>query len=174
LKIIKYPQMEQLLTNYKKIDGASASIQHEIQGCSTGFSESDFIEGISLGRSSLANTAVDTGTYVSDKTSSTALSYKYRMEQAKDDIYHELTKELAAINIVLDKLNIGLRALPEETRKIIELKYFEDLFWVDIERRLVRSVSSMQDMRRKGIKTLCSVSRITNKQYVETMRLLNL
>ncbi len=131
MQIIRYHEMEKLLTLYTDIIGV-----------------------IEIIKSELHRVAED--------------------EQEKGKQLIKLKEELSILQLTLDKLNIGLKALQVEVREVIMCKYFEGFTWAEINNKLYVNKQQGQRMRRKGIDKMCAICRITIRQYQEIMKLLNL
>ncbi|MDU5081227.1 hypothetical protein [uncultured Tissierella sp.] len=177
MQIIRYYEMEKLLGSYRDIEGAIECIKHELCELERGIDDTDvddFIESLALKRVAFDGVKVRVEGHISDKTASTALNYRKKLEQENNQLLYKLREELFILQMVLDKINIGFRALPGEAREVIMYKYFEDLTWGDIEHKLYITKHRGTNIRKKGIERLCAICRITIKQYEEIMKLLKL
>lgn len=176
MQIVRYHEMEKLLSLYKGIEGAIECIKHELYELGKGVDDNevnDFIEGMALKRAAYDDINVRVEGFISDKTASIALNYKEKLEHENKQLSLKLQEELFIFQIVLDKINIGFKSIPNEIREIIKYKYFDGLTWTDIEHKLYITKQKGHGMRKKGIERLCAISRITIKQYGEIIKLLN-
>lgn len=170
--------MENLLRSYRALEGAIEAIKHELNELNEkGVDEHDLddtIAGMILKRTPIDEVKAHGGNHVSDKTANIAIDYRDKMKQENQELSMQLQEELFILQLVLDKLDIGLRALPEETRKVIEIKYFDNLAWFQVEMKLPLSKHQAQDMRKSGIDMLRAISRIRVEEYEKAMKLLSL
>jgi len=136
----------------------------------------DYISGMALGNVGLdvdLGVAVDRGHAPSDKTGNIGISYKNRFETENLDLFKELSKEFNLMKNIINKIDIGFKSIPEETRKIITLKYLDKYNWYEIEDKTLLTKQQCQMRRKKGIETMRVISRITIEQYQELLKILN-
>lgn len=169
--------MEFLLKSYKELKVLIESIKYEVINLKKGVDENEVnehIEGKVLRKSAYDEVNVSSGGHISDKTSNIALSYRGELEKENNELLIKLQQELFTLQIVLDKLDIGLRGLPQETTNVIVCKYINNLTWNEIGDQMLVSRSQAQDIRKKGIERLRAICRITIVQYDIVAGLLNL
>lgn len=134
MQIIRYHEIENLVKLYKTIAANMDCLLGEI--AAIGESElDDYISGMALGNVGLdvdLGVAINKGNTTSDKTGNLGISYKNRFEAENEELFKELSKELNLMKNIVNKLDIGFKSIPEETRKIITLKYFDRLNWYEI------------------------------------------
>lgn len=175
MQIIRYHEIENLIKLYKTIVANMDCLLAEI--ATIGESElDDYISGMALGNVGLdvdLGVAIDRGHAPSDKTGQLAISYNNRFENENLELFKELNEELNLIKNIINKLDIGFKSIPEETRKIIILKYFDRLNWYEIEDLTLLTKQQCQMRRKKGIETMRVVCRITIDQYQDLMRILS-
>jgi len=164
--------MEKLLQYYGILVGMTESIKHELTEISN--KGSNNISSFKEIGNVLLDKLKEKDSYVNDKTEDLTQDYKQTMEQEFKSISMQLQKDLFVVRLIVDKLNIALSVLPDEIRQVIEFKYFNNLTWPEIERKLSVSKHQGQTMRDEGIKRLQAVSRITVDQYNSIKELLNL
>lgn len=95
-------------------------------------------------------------------------------EQEKENQLIKTKEELSILQLILDKLNIGLKALPVEVREVIMCKYFEGFTWAEINYKLYINKQQGQRKRRNGIEKMRGICRITLNQYNQVLIILNI
>lgn len=174
----RYHEMENLLKQYKGIEGASESIKYELYGFSEGVDDNDvddFISAMTLKGKPFDYVAVDNGGYIGDKTGNIAMNYRKQLEKENEQLIKDLESELFILQLVLDKLNIGLRRLPSIQQQILWRFYVENKTWIEVLDLLDDYISKdqAQRQRRDAIERLQVMCRITISQYQEVAKLLN-
>lgn len=168
--------MENLLRLYRKIEAAIECLNSEVNRLVKGAVNndiSDYIQGMAL-KVNCVDIQASNKSHISDKTSNIALKYQEKFELENEELLWSINNELLLFEVVFEKLNIGLRALPIKIKKVIDLKYFDNLSWYEIEDKALISKAQAQRYRRQGVEMLCVITRLTIKQYDSAMQLLTM
>ncbi|MDQ4679846.1 hypothetical protein [Stenotrophomonas maltophilia group sp. RNC7] len=169
--------MEELIKKKRDLECAVISIEFELMELSKGLNDNDadeYIANVALKRPNVDQVKINTKGHITDKTGSTAVNFRENLEKEIAETIDQLKYELYLFKIVIEKLDIAFRVISEEGKKIIELKYIENLTWFEIEDNLLITKNKGQDIRKKSIERLRSISRITAQQYKQVIEILDL
>lgn len=172
---IKYPQAEELLKSYRKLKSYLKILQIELErlyyeGKNDDINPDDILYSLAIGNrvmTDMPHAMPSPG----DKMTNIIL--------AKDRINNEEIRNLIQIILtigeVVEKTTSALTCLTTQERRIIELKYFEDMPWKDVLKGMETYVEDRQGRRikREAIEKMLPLLRITPEQLefcIERMR----
>lgn len=172
---IKYPQAEELLKSYRKLKSYLKILQIELErlyyeGKNEDINPDDILYSLAIGNrvmSDMPHAMPSPG----DKMTNVI--------RAKDRIISEeirkLMQNILTIGEVVEKTTSALTCLTTQERRIIELKYFEDMPWKDILRETDNCIGILQGkrIRRSAVEKILPLLRIKPEQLefcIERMR----
>jgi len=172
---IKYPQAEELLKSYPKLKSYLKNLQIELErlyheGKNDNIDPDDILYSLAIGNrimSDMPHAMPSPG----DKMTNVI--------RAKDRIISEeirkLMQNILTIGEVVEKTTSALTCLTTQERRIIELKYFEDMPWKDILRETDNCIGILQGkrIRRAAVEKILPLLRIKPEQLefcIERMR----
>ncbi len=172
---IKYPQAEELLKSYPKLKSYLKNLQIELErlyheGKNDNIDPDDILYSLAIGNrimSDMPHAMPSPG----DKMTNVI--------RAKDRIISEeirkLMQNILTIGEVVEKTTSALTCLTTQERRIIELKYFEDMPWKDILRETDNCIGILQGkrIRRSAVEKILPLLRIKPEQLefcIERMR----
>jgi hypothetical protein len=178
MQYIRVHEIEKLLTKYHDMHAMSEAIRSQMQIVLDSNDISDDIAGMALKHSTAEDISSFSPGAVSDRTGKIAIDYQSTLTHEKKEAFRELRGELLAIEIAINKLDIGLSILSRIQKDIVKARCCDGLRWKEIDNEINKaeyamSVSSMKSKCKEGIQRLCIVSRITVSEYQEVSKLFN-
>lgn len=175
MKFIGYPQLEELLTLYTRIQSLVGSLTAELKA---------FVEQNSSVEDRLASMAIGNRVIYQDSEQITATPEPGKRMTAVIADYHdafsredreaikEILADLDIVNLVLGKLNHGLNGLKEAEMEIIEAKYFKGYTWALASDTVRLSEGQGKKLRREAIEQMLPVCRIKVEDYEAVIRII--
>lgn len=159
------------------------SLDVELQRCKNFVNDEDniVIEGMTFGNCRLSDMPFANTNETSDKTADIALNYEKLInnesKEAKKAI-KQITKEMYCIEIVIDKIEIGLNCIGRVQQEVLKLKYWENKTWDEImeylkEQNIFYSKVGIRKNTKKAIKKLNTIALIDLDMYKNVIALIN-
>ena len=183
-EFIRYEEMKELLTLVPTLKDIRLSLQAEIKRNADYISDtdSDVIEGMTFGDCRLSDMPFANTNETSDKTANIAMNYNKLIsgeaKQAKQAI-KEIARELYCIEVILDKIEIGLNSLGKVQKEILTLKYWEDKTWDEIieylkTQEIFYSKKHIRTKAKLALKKLNTIALIEINIYKKVIALINI
>ena len=144
-------------------------------------SDNGYIEGLTFSNFELSDMPHSNTNAFHSVTETGALNYKQVIKNEAKEVkkaLKEIIKEMYHIDIVLDKIEIGLNSLTETQREIIQLKYWEEKTWNEIIQALIctndfYSKKQIRIISDKAMRKLRTVAMIDTEMYKNVIALIN-
>lgn len=144
-------------------------------------SDNDYIEGLTFSNFELSDMPHSNTNAFHSVTENVALNYKQVIKNEAKEVkkaLKEIVKEMYHIEIVIDKIEIGLNALTQTQIDILKLKYWQDNTWNEIVECLKKdkvyySKRQVQTIAKKGIIKINVIALIDMEMYNNVKELIN-
>ena len=144
-------------------------------------SDNDYIEGLTFSNFELSDMPHSNTNAFHSVTENGALNYKQVIKNEAKEVkkaLKEITKEMCHIEIVLDKIEIGLNALTQSQSDVLKLKYWQNATWNEIvdslkKNNIFYSKSQIQRIAKKGIIKINVIALINMEMYKNVKELIN-
>lgn len=176
--------MKELLTLVPTLRDIRLSLQAELKRNADYVKDTDcdVIEGMTFGDFRLSDMPFANTNETSDKTASVALNYeKLISNEAKEAerAIKEIIREIYYIEIVLDKIEIGLNSLGKVQQEILTQRYWENKAWDEIidclkTENVFYSDSSIRRKAKFALKKLNTIALIEINIYKKITALINI
>ena len=183
-EFIRYEEMKELLTLVPTLKDIRLSLQAEIKRNADYVNDTDrdVIEGMTFGDFRLSDMPFANTNETSDKTANIALNYeKLISNEAKEAerAIKEIIREIYYIEIVLDKIEIGLNSLSKVQQEILTQKYWENKTWDEImehlrEQKIFYSKVGIRKKTKQTIKKINTIALIEMNIYKKVIALINI
>ncbi len=173
LNYIRYHEAEILFKNHHTFEAILESLSTEIQNFSKEVDE-DYIAGALCGGGDGLNVQ---SSNISDSTSRIAMAYGNDITRDYLTTKNEIKIEFTLVSLILDKLNIAYRQIPQIQQEILRLYYWEGKNWKEVKESLTETrgfivEKTAQRHRTAGIEKIRIVSRIDIPSYQEVIKFL--
>ena len=144
-------------------------------------SDNDYIEGLTFSNFELSDMPHSNTNTFHSVTETGALNYKQVIKNEAKEIkkaIKDTTREMYHIEIVLDKIEIGLNALTQTQTDILKLKYWQNYTWNEIveclkKDKIYYSKRQVQTIAKKGIIKINIIALINMEMYKNVKELIN-
>lgn len=180
---IRAEEMKELFSVVPLLKNMKLSLRTELQRCKNYSDDEDsfVIESMTFGNCELSDMPFAKTNETSDKTSDIALEYHSKInneaKEAKKAI-KEIVKEIYCIDIVIDKIEIGLNSIGRTQQEVLKLKYWEGKTWDEITehlktQKIFYSKKCVRDKAKLSVKKLNTASLIDLDIYKNVKTLIN-
>ncbi len=176
---IRTEEMKQLLILVPDLRNMKLSLDSELKRLQEFEKDmdSDYIESATFGGFELSDMPFAKTNKTSDRTADIAISHQNNIEAKEiEKAKKEVVREKYYIEAVLDKIEIGLRAVGKVQSKVVELKYYRDYPWNEIlteieSDKFFYSRAKIQRMVKRTIIKLTTITMIDVQMYKNVMSL---
>ena len=179
---IRNEEMKQLLAMVPDLRNMKLSLEAELKRLQAFEKDmdSEYIESATFGNCVLSDMPFSNTNETSDKTGDIAASYQKQITNEAREIkksIKEVIREKYNIEVVLDKVELGMRSIGESQRKVLELKYFQCYTWNEILRELdsdksYYSKTQVQRIVKSSVSKLTTITLIDREIYENVISLL--
>ncbi len=183
-EFIRLEEMKELLTLVPTLRDIRLSLQAELKRNADYVNDTDcdVIEGMTFGDFRLSDMPFANTNETSDKTANVALNYeKLISNEAKEAerAIKEIIREIYYIEIVLDKIEIGLNSLGKVQQEILTQRYWENKTWDEIieylkTKNVFYSNSNIRRKTKFALKKLNTIALIEMNIYKKVIALINI
>jgi hypothetical protein len=181
---IRIEEMKELFTLVPLLENMKLSLDADLKRIVAYKKDEDdyFIEGMTFNNFGLSDMPHSNTNAFHSSTEDGALNYKQAIsdeEKAIRKAYRETIREIYYIEVVSDKIKIGLNALTELQRDVLKLKYWQNNTWNEIidflskDNRIFYSKRHIQRFTNSAIDKLKTIALIDMEMYKNVKLLIN-
>lgn len=142
----------------------------------------EYMESISFGSFELSDIPPSVTNNFHSSTENGALNYEQQILNEKKEMrkaHKDICREIYFIEVILDKIEIGLNALPKHRQEILQMKYWESYTWNEVVESLKKSdifysKKRIQEFAKKDMAKLNMIALIDMKMYENVLALINI
>ena len=180
---IRTEEFKELLLLIPMLRSMKRSLDVELQRCINFVNDEDItvIEGMTFGNCRLSDMPFANTNETSDKTSDIALNYEKQIcseaKEAKKAI-KQITREIYYIEVIIDKIEVGLKSVNKTQREILALKYWQGYSWNEIvveleKQKCFYSKRQIQRFNKISLEKLKTIALIDIDMYKNIKALIN-
>ncbi len=180
---VRTEEIKELFSLIPTLKSMKLSLDVELQRCRDFVNDEDeiVIEGMTFGDFRLSDMPFANTNETSDKTANIAINYEKEISNETKEAnkaIKQITKEMYYIEIILDKIEIGLKALNCIQKEVLELKYWKSCTWNEIlkyyeSKNVFYSKRHIQRFTKDSLEKLRIIALIDLEMYKNVIGLIN-
>lgn len=167
---IRLTELEFLLSNYNNLQGLLQELNLELQNVKEErVGGDDEAYSISV-RRNVDNMPVASHR-ISDRTAAAVIDRYYNARKLRKAA-KEIQGEILAIEVILGKIELGLRILNHQFRTVVEGKYLKGQTWKEISYAMKKNTRTLSQYHGKALEKMLSICRISLDDHRKIQKLL--